>query len=187
MGRRSMILLMLPVMLLCGCRKGNDTMQTALDFRRELLASGGCVFSADVEADYGDRVYDFTLDCTYDGTEGHLSVTAPQSIAGISAVVRDGASQLEFDGVCLDFGPLANGLVSPLSVPWLLGSAWSGDYIAWAGEDGDLSRVTILKDYDERELSIVTWFQKNIPVRAEISSGGQRVLTVTIEAFSLTK
>ncbi len=187
MGRRSFALAILMIMLLTGCRGGDDAMQTALDFRRELLAAGGCSFSASVEADYGDRVYDFDLDCAWDGTDGALTVTAPQSIAGISAVVRNGSSELEFDGVSLDFGPLANGFVAPLSVPWLLGSAWSGDHIARAGMDGELSLVTCLKGYEEQELTIQTWFQKNIPVRTEVLSGGQRVLTVTIENFALAK
>ena len=162
-------------------------MQTALDFRGSLLSAGGCRFSADVAADFGDRVYDFTLACAYDGTVGTLTVTAPRSIAGISATVRDGSSRLEFDGAGLDFGPLANGVASPLCLPWLLGSAWSGDYIAWAGKDGEYDYITWLKGYNEQELTINTWFQKNIPVRAEVLSGGQRVLTATIEDFALTK
>ena len=187
MFRKVLALAILFVTLFSGCRGEDSAMQTALDFRGSLLSAGGCRFTADVEADFGERIYDFTLECTYNGTDGTLNVTAPKSIAGISATVSDGSSELEFDGVSLDFGPLANGFASPLSLPWLLGSAWTGDYIAWAGRDGDLAYVTWLKGYQEQELSINTWFQKNIPVRAEVLSEGRRVLTVTIEDFALAK
>lgn len=179
--------MMLLPMLLCSCGAKNDELQTALDFRAALLEAGGCSFTADVEADYGDRLYDFTLSCSYDGDDGSLTVTAPESIAGISAVVRDGTSVLEFDGAALEFGPLANGFPSPLVLPWLLGSAWSEDYIARAGMDGDRVMVTWLKGYNDEELTIQTWFTRQIPVRVEVVSAGRRVLTAELDDFSLNK
>ena len=159
-------------------------MQTALDFRTRLLASKGCAFTCQVEADYGDRVYGFTLNCSYDGKDGALTVTAPETIAGIRATVDGSDACLEFDGISLEFGRLANGHVAPLMIPWLLGSAWTEDYISAAGQDGLRTRVTWLKGYNDEELGIDTWFEEKIPVYAEVSYDGKRAITIRIQDFS---
>jgi len=160
-------------------------MQQALNFRTDLTEAGGCAFTAEVEADYGERVYRFTLACSYDGTDGKLTVIAPQEIADISAAVDGKTSEISFDGIMLEYGKLANGYVAPLSVPWLLPSAWQGDYIAFAGEDSGLTAVTYLKGYNEEELTVETFFEDNVPQLAEVYHGGKLALSVKIKEFSL--
>lgn len=174
-------------MLLTGCA-GTETAkpsQKALDFRTALMEAGGCSFTAGVTADYGARVYTFTLDCAYTvGGGARLTVTAPETIAGIAAEVSADGAQLEFDGAVLDFGQMANGYVAPLAVPWLLGSCWSGAYISSAGSDGEWERVTCLQGYNEAELTLDTWLDSaGTPVRAEVAWDGTRCLTVTLSDF----
>ena len=162
-------------------------MQNGLDFRTRLLESEGCQYSCQIEADYGERVYDFSLDCIFDGEDGHLTVTAPENIAGITAVVdRDDAS-LEFDGLSLQYGELANGHVAPLTGPWLLGSAWAEDYISHAGAEGEQTRITYRKGYHDEEVIIDTWLRDGLPVYAEVSCEGRRVLTIQIQDFVFSK
>lgn len=162
-------------------------MQKALDFRTRLLESGGCQFSCMVRADYGERVYDFALDCSYDGEDGKLTVTAPENIAGITAVVDGDDASLEFEGLSLRYGELANGHLAPLTIPWLLGSTWAEDYISLVGTEEEKTRITYLKGYHEEEITIDTWLRDTIPVCAEISYDGRRVLTINIENFVFTK
>ena len=186
MRRRVVVLMMLLSLLLCGCREKKDDFQRALDFRNG-IGSGGCSFVAEVQADYGDKVYQFTLECAYDGQDGFLKVLSPEAIAGISARVDGGSATMEFDGLSLEYGELANGYVAPLTIPWLLGSTWADDYISSAGEDNDRYLVTYLKGYHDEELTIKTWFEKNTPVFAEVSYNGQRVLSAAIREFTLNK
>ena len=172
------------LLLLCGCGKGNSEMDQALAFRTRLLSAGGCTFSCDVTADVGDAVYEFSMDCKYADGEGSFTVTAPESIAGISATVDNDGATLHFDDIELTLGEMAEGRIAPLGVPWLLGSAWQSDYISAAGKENGLCRVTILKGYDDDEITVETYLSDGVPVRAEASVGGKRVLTMEISDFA---
>lgn len=187
MRRLVAVLMMLLCLPVAGCQKQTNPMQEALDFRTSLLSSEGCSFVCDVEADYGEKVYSFSLLCRCDDDGAEMQIIAPENIAGITATVCDGETTLSFDGVRLEYGNLANGYVAPLACPWLLTGAWSEDYIAYAGADGDATRVTWLRGYNDEELTIDTWFSSQIPVFAEISYDGQRVLTIKIRDFILEK
>ena len=150
------------------------------------MEAGGCSFTAAVTADYGDRVYQFTMACSHTSDGTRLEVLEPEIIAGIAATVSEDGAQLEFDGAALEFGQLANGFVSPVSVPWLLAQCWMEEYIAYAGSDGDLERVTYLRGYNDEELSIDTWFSGSVPTYAEVVYDGARCLTVEITNFQMT-
>ena len=180
------LLVVLSCMLLTGCAGKRDPTQDALDFRTKLMEAGGCSFEAAVTAHYPDKAYTFSLDCAYDDGRTTLTVTAPESISGITAYVENGTAQLEFDGTILEFGELANGYVSPVAAPWLLAQCWIGEYIAYAGPDGDQQRITYLRGYDDEELSVDTWLSEDIPVYAEITYDGTRCLAITISDYQFT-
>lgn len=181
---------LLPLVLalaLTGCAKTEGPTQRALDFRTALMEAGGCAFTADVTADVGGRVYQFTLDCAAAANgPTTLTVTAPDSIAGITAQVTDDGAALTFDGASLSLGTLADGTTAPLLLPWLLHNGWVGDYISAAGPDGDLERVTYLHGYGDEALTIDTWLDESgVPVRCEVSCGGVRCLTAEISDFTM--
>lgn len=181
--RRIFVVLMMTCLILTGCSKNTNYMQQALDFRSQLLGADGCSFTADVTIEYPEKTFDFTMQCRFSGNDAELCVISPDAISGINATFHGDAASLVFDDVSLEFGTLANGYVAPLAAPWILGSAWSGDYISAAGKDGDFCRITWLKGYNDEELSIDTWFENETPVYAEISHDGTRVLQVKITEF----
>lgn len=187
MRRCTALLMILVCLLFAGCQKKDKSMQEALDFRTKLLASEGCKFTAQVQADYGERVFSFTLACGFDGEDGEITVLAPQTVAGIRAEIDGEDATLEFDGARLEYGKLANGHAAPLTVPWLLGSTWQEDYIALAGKDSGQTRVTYKKGYNEEELTVDTWFSEGVPTYGEVSYGGRRVLSITIQDFALNQ
>ena len=172
--------------LLGGCSASEELpTQNAIDFRTALMGAKGCRFTAEVTADYGDKVYVFSLQSeTMDG-ETSLQVLSPENIAGIQATISADGAELEFDSVALTFGKLANGYVSPVSVPWLLEQCWQSAYIAYAGADEEYDRVTYLRGYNEEELSVDTWFLNQTPVYAEVVWNDVRCLQVTIKDFQL--
>lgn len=175
---------MMLAILLTGCRKTESHMQSAMDFRTALQRANGCTFSADVTAEYPEKVFTFSLDCVFENDQMKLRVTKPGVIEGICAGVHNGTASLEFEDISLEFGKLANGNVAPLTAPWILASAWKSDYISSAGADGNRTRATILKGYNDEELTIDTWFENELPVYAEISYAGTRVLQISIENFT---
>lgn len=177
--------LVMCLLMLTGCSKESADREKALSFRTALMEAGGCQFSAQIRADYGDRVYDFGVDCRFLLEDGAvLTVTSPEEIAGITAEVSQDGAQVSFDGVQLDFGQMANGHVAPMALPWLLGSGWANAYLESAVEDGEYLRVTCLMGYGEEEITLLTWLDQNrIPVQCEVIYDGTRCLTAAINEF----
>lgn len=162
--------------------------QPPLTFRTALLQSGGCSFTAAITADYGESAASFTLDCVFSPETGaSVTVTEPESIAGIQAQVKDTAASVSYDGMQLGLGSLADGNLAPLAAPYVLGQCWAGEYIDATGTEDGLLRTTYRMGYEEKELVVDTWFSQEplAPVRAEISFEGRMVLRTDISAFSM--
>jgi hypothetical protein len=176
-------------LLLTGCG-GGETAQTDLaqTLREEYAAVTTWSGTAQVTADYGQRVYQYTLEGV--GTEGAvtLTVTAPAEVAGVSARIADGQTRLEYDGAMLETGPLSPEGLSPVSaMPALLDYARAGFSDQWSEEEG-LLRVDY-RDPDNDPGSgteAVLWFDpaSHDLVRGEITVDGYRVILCQWTAFS---
>ena len=179
--------MMLLLSLLTGCG-GKEMMQQALDFRTSLLECEQYSFTADLTANYDDRVYDFTLECV--GTPSgdmSMTVTAPDTISGISATVKNDCRTIEFDGLSLEFGPLADGRVSLICGPALLGACWASEYIDSTGKDEEQTIVVYRKGYEQEEVVVRCWFDTAtaLPQYAEIWCGDAVVLSAELSNFSI--
>ena len=172
--------------LLCGCASEESILQPAIEFRAALLQAGGCSFRAAIEADFGDRVEVFTVDCDLDedGT-ARLTLIEPESLAGITCSVTDGGGKITYDGMSVDFGLLANGNVIPAAAPALTALCWREEYISAAGTEQDAYRVTYEKDFEEKRLQIDTYFKNDLPFFAEVCYNNQRILKLEISDYSL--
>lgn len=131
--RKRLCALMMIIPLLAGCGAGeqkgdHSAEELALTIRGEYLAMTACSAVADITADYGQRVYEYTLAIAWqkDG-ETVLTVIAPETIAGITARLKDGAGYLEFDGASLETGKIMPEGLSPIeAVPAIMNSIFSG-------------------------------------------------------------
>lgn len=185
MRRLTAVLMMLLCVLFVSCGKGEEGgVSQAIEFRAQLVRAGGCKFQAEVTADFGETLYNFTMDCEAgaDGTM-YLTVTAPETISGITATVTDSGGKITYDGMAVDFGLLASGNVIPASAPAIVLSCWAKEYIASAGMEDALNRVSYVKDFDEKQLNVDTWYDNGIPICAEICYNDQRILKLTISDF----
>lgn len=137
--RKRICALMMTLLLLAGCggggnSGGNAAEELALNIRTEYLAMTACATTVDITADYGQRVYEFTMSVSWqkDG-ETLLKVESPEEIAGITARIGNGSSYLEYDGASLETGLLSAEGLSPMeAVPAILNYIFSG-YIAECG------------------------------------------------------
>lgn len=180
--------LLLCVCLLTSCKKNDGELQRALDFRTALLGAQSCTFSAEVTADFGDKVYDFALDCVYRPQENsaELTVTAPETIAGIQATVDGESAQVRFEDVSLQLGTLADGHVAPMRLPRLLGDAWAYGYIETLSNTNEGCLVTYRVGYDDDELLVYTYFDDAMtPLQAEVYRDGSCVLTAKTVNYSI--
>lgn len=172
------------LVMLTGCIGNDQELDRAMGLRAKLL-SGSCSFDAQITADYGDQLYSFSVSCTGESS-GKLSftVTAPETLAGITGSISKGEGTLTFDDTALEFPLLADGQVAPVSAPWLLLKTLQGGYLTAAGMDGELLRLTINDSYEEDALQLDIWLGgEDTPVRGEILYDGRGILTLTVSNF----
>lgn len=170
---------------LVGCSENEGSINQALFMRERILSAKECNFLAEITADYGDKIQTFTLSCTTD-SQGNLTFTVaePDIISGISGRFDETGGDLKFDEEMLAFPLLAEGQISPVSVPWILMRTLRSGYISACGRDGDLMRATINDSYAENALQMEIWFDDNLnPVQGEIIWEGRRILTVVVSNF----
>lgn len=170
------VLVVLLALGLTACGGKNRELEQGLALRGRVLQAAGCGFSAKITADYGDKVYGFSMDCQGDG-EGNLSftVTSPETIAGITGTLGGQGGALTFGDTALAFPMLAEGLVSPVSGP-----------ITSAGREGEKLRLSLDDSYGDLPLHLDLWCdQAGTPILAEIWQDGRTLLTISLENFTL--
>lgn len=177
--------MLLLAVTLTGCFGAESELERGMALRTKLLGAEGCSFDAEITADYGDKLYTFSMGCRGDSS-GNLefTVTAPETISGISGKITDAKGKLIFAGTALDFPLLADGLLSPVSAPWILLKTLRGGYITSAAGEGELLRLTVDDSYEDDALHLDIWLDgDNLPVRCEILYDGQRYLSVNVKNF----
>ncbi len=170
---------------LSGCSGGSAPLDRALSLRSKILSSNGCSFRAGITADYGDKVYTFSMDCQTD-KEGNLtfSVIEPGTIAGITGKVSNRGGAITFDDKVLAFQTMADGQVTPVTGPWLFMKALRSGYINGCTDGEGKFQISIDDSYEENALRLNVWIENHLPVSAEIFWQGRRVLTLSVEDFT---
>lgn len=195
--RKTVFCVLMMTLLLSACADGGGELtaeELACQIRTEYSAASVCTGSAVVTADYGLRVYDFTLDFVW-RREGEttLTVTDPEALAGLTAVVGKGESRLEFQGVSLGTGDLTGEGLTPLEyLPAVMDYIVDG-YMAecvyeTVGERETLHILFRDPDHKPQEgLECSLWFDKttHMLLRAELSQNGCSVLHSGFVSFAL--
>ena len=179
------------VLLLClltGCSGRRNELERAMELRAKLLGCVECSFDAAITADYGDEIHTFGMRCTGDH-KGDLrfTVTAPETIAGITGSFEGEKGLLTFDEFALEFPRLTDDQITPVSGPWILLKTLLGGYVTACGMDGENLMVTIHDSYEDDALTLDIWLDGgNRPVRGEILYENRRIVTMDIENFSIS-
>lgn len=168
--RRLLPFLLALSLLLCGCaNRAHDRGQI---FAEGLGARRDLAFTAEVRAEYEDRSFSFTLSCQENEEGCTVMVLAPDMLKGVKARLNAGESQLSYEEVTLDTGPLDRYGLSPLSsLPTLLRAVREGHMdSAWI-EGEQCVGEWILED----GLSAQVWFEGDslTPTHAELISDGR--------------
>lgn len=190
--RKCLVCVLMTTLLLAGCGQGggNEAEELALTIRGEHLAMNGCAARAAVTADYGQRVYRYEMAVSVTGEETLLTLSAPETVAGLTARITGEENLLEFDGVSVETGPLDdNGLTPVSAVPALLEAAKTGYITACAlEEDGTVLRVDCGDPAGSPGTGAETalWFDVSTHAltRGEISSDGFRVILCEFSDFT---
>lgn len=179
--------LILAVLCLTGCGKENPELERGLALRSRAQQARGCSFSAEMEADFGDTLYEFSLDCQGNSAgEMAFQVTGPETISGITGTLSQEGGALTFEETALAFPMLSRGLVSPVSGPWLFWKALTAGCITSACVEGEQLRLSLDDGYEESALQLDIWCgEEDIPVRVEICQEGRRILTISLSNFTI--
>ncbi|MBR6120056.1 MAG: hypothetical protein IKQ04_07045 [Oscillospiraceae bacterium] len=184
MRRRWMIFAvpMMTLCLLCACGgKEQNPLRAPMDFRAELLARGGCAFELAARSEAGDRLWELELACELDAEgNGSVTVLAPESIAGIRAVLEGGKGSLRYGELSLGLGKLPGTELAPAAAPGALVRAWARDWIASAGPEEE----GLLVCYGDGPLTVRTCFDAGgVPLRAELLVEGRTRFSAEIRKF----
>lgn len=154
--------------------------------RSKLLSSDGYSFDAEITADYGDRLYSFSMNCRVDDEASvAFSVTAPQTIAGITGNITEKGGRLTFDDTALAFELLADGQFSPVSAPWLLVHTLRSGYLTSCAETEGGWILSIDDRYEDDALNLTVYLgADDLPSAAEVSWKGRRILSLTVKNFT---
>ena len=128
--RRSLLLLTVTsTLLLTGCTGGGSSARSKLEAAQSVYRTmSGCTAQAEITADYGQRVYGYTVDLTVQGGSGVMTVKQPENLAGTVLTWSDGETQLAFDGTELDTGTLSDSGLSPAdAMPTILTACQGGE------------------------------------------------------------
>lgn len=183
---KRVLAVILSLLFLCGCTSTDSEMNRVLELRKNIL-SGGCSFHVAVTADYTQKIYTFGMKCDAD-SEGALtfSVTAPETISGITGNISSEGGKLTFDDQALLFEMIADGQITPVSAPWLLVRCLRSGYIKACGNSDNGLHIQIDDSYEENAMHLDIWTdENNLPVRAEIKWQGKRILSMDVENFTI--
>ena len=185
---RKLVVLLLSFLLglLPGCGGSQDATAQAMDLRARLLSSNGYTFDTEVTADFGDKVYTFSMNCRADNA-GNVTFTVilPETIAGISGVIDSNGGKITFDDVALAFGLLADGRLTPVSAPWVLVHTLHYGYITACAQTDSGVMISINDSYEDEALNLSVYLGRDgLPAEAEIFWNGRRVLSLTVKNFT---
>ena len=180
---KRLLLGILLVLMLSGCASGRDGMKEALDLRQKMDA--GCTFEAEITAEYETGTQTFILSCQADKQGGvTFCVVSPELISGITGRVDADGARLAFDDEVLCFEPLADGMLSPASAPWVLVHTLRCGYITSCGEEDKELLLSVDDSYENDALHLnIRLDGDNVPSKAEIIWNQRRILSMEVREF----
>ena len=178
---------MLLFFLLTGCSGAPKELEEALELRSRLLQASACSFTAEITADYGDKLHTFTMECKADQAgDVFFTVTKPDTISGITGNLTGAGGNLTFDDTALHFELLAERQLSPISAPWVFLKTLRGGNITSACREEGFIRISADDSYEENALSLDIWLNENKePVHGEILYDGRRILSLAVEKVDI--
>ncbi len=183
MRRICLPLLLILCLLLSACGDSGQLRDAYKDFSQSLSGTDSLSFTASLRAEYEHKTARFTLSYAEEGESCTVTVVKPELIAGVSAHMERGGTELEYDGVMLDTGDLDEFGLSPMSsLPVLVTAMREGYLDSFWTEDGKSVYQLIPND----NLICTVWFEPSsmTPVRAELISGGRVTVYADIVDWS---
>ena len=186
--KRLVALLLCLLLPLCGgCGRRSSA---AADIQEQYSRIAAAQMEADVIFHTAQEDRSFTLQCAYTPQQSTVTVTAPETVCGVTATVSAEELTIAYDGAVLSAGK-GGGFGPVNSLPCLLRAVGSG-YLTEEGretlEGVDCRRLTLDTAVGDAPLVCTVWIdaQTLLPRYAEFASGGEVIVSARMLAFSCT-
>jgi len=174
--------------LLSSCSKQDNLEKTGNEIRNRYQPQVNISAIAEMRADYGDNIYDFTV--KYDGTgmNGTLTVMEPETIAGSQVKIENGEVSALFDGSAVYMGDSETLGVSPACAVSTMLRAWQEGYMAdfTVSKEDDINIITITYELAD-EIEVISSFYEDelIPIESELLYRGRAVVFCVFTDFAI--
>ena len=188
----ALMMTLLLTLAACGGQGGGDGEARTADLRDRYHDMTGCAMEAAVSCDQEGLAWEAVLRCDYvPGGESVVEVLAPETIAGVRAVLSEPDWRLEYEGESLNAGTLSDEEISPAACLPRLMSALRDGWLLEENEEewGGVPCLRLTVDQtgvkDGKILSTL-WLSlaEGTPVRGEIAVDGEIILTADFTSFS---
>lgn len=168
------------LMLLASCSKSPSADELSRRLCSSFSETETLCITASVRADSGERVYDFLLKYTRDGSGAFVTILEPECVSGIAARISGDGVALEYAGAEIYIGQLTASGLSPAAAIPLAVSAWESGLLTSARLEGSF---LITEHYISEGVSLVSRFDSAtlIPSEAELFSDGFRTVDVLFD------
>ncbi|MCI8810657.1 MAG: hypothetical protein HFF84_11210 [Oscillibacter sp.] len=174
--------------LLAGCGSTEET----VDLRDQYHDMQGCSMEAVVSCDQDGLAWEATLHCEYvPGGESTVEVLAPETIAGVKAVLDEAEWRLEYEDDSLNAGTLSEEAISPAAcLPRLMNALRDGWLLEENAENwNDVACIRIAVDQSgsqDGKIVSTVWLRQDdgTPLRGEIAVEGEIILTAEFTNFT---
>lgn len=187
MKRYGIIALLCALLMLTGC---GETSSAAEEIRRQYGLIDTVQMEAEVTFHMSGEERCFTLQCDYTQDGANVTVTAPETVAGVTATLTGEDLTLTYDGESLSVGEI--GGVNPISaLPQMLRIIADGYLLEESGEkieDIDCCRLLLDTTMGGEEVQCAVWIDEAtyLPRYGEFSVNGETKVSVKMLAFSCT-
>ncbi len=186
---------MISLLLLTGCAGGggvgvSKAEEEALTLRTTYLEAEGFRGTAELTADYGQRVCQYQVDVEAGEEETSMTITAPDTVAGITARAVKDDTFLDYEDLVLETGPLDPEGLSPMSaVPALLEAVQSGYITACSFPEEGVLRVDCGDPDREPDMgrTVSMWFDRSsgAMLKGEIACDGVLAVSCLWSEFTI--
>ena len=180
--------LCLLLLLLTAC--GKEDTSSAAEIQRQYSLIATAQMEAELTYHSGGEERCFTLQCDYTPEKSEVTVTAPETVAGVSATVTGEELTLHYEGESASVGDKSG--LSPLAaLPQMLHAVGTG-YLLEEGSEtlGDIPccRLKVDTTMGGEGVQCSVWIDEAtlLPRYCEFSNHGETVMSMNLLAFSCT-
>lgn len=175
----------------CGGGTGNEE-DGAAAARDPYHDMAGCTMEAAVRWTQQDQAWEAELRCEYlpDGIST-VEVLAPESIAGVKALLDETTWQLQYEDLCLNAGTLSEEEISPAACLPRLMSALRDGWLLEENEEtwNDVPCLRLTVDQtgvQDGKIVSTIWLRQDdgTPLRGEVAVDGENILTAEFTSFA---